>query len=335
MARYDNTFEGGTNGSAITVTNSGGTSGTAWGAIVANGAGVTSSANIIYSSTAAQSGSLGCRITLDASSSYLRVDADTTMTNRVFFRLKTTYPGPATSSINTMAVLMAGTVRTVSLVVGTDGKPFFTLTNSGTYFAACKPSTALTAGSKYTFEIVVGKATAAGNTDGELGFRILDSAGTVIHTYSGTGNTGIADYTAVRFGGATNTLGWTTLDIDDTSFGDLASGWPTAITSTSTTVSVINAIYYVSDFRASTSGGGNTLTFSIAWTSGANHASGIVVPVSGLFLIPQDSSSTSVYTVTVVDGANNTTQQVTVPSGSSSGAADSIIEYYWNGSAWV
>lgn len=335
MARYDNTFEGGVDGAAITVANSAGASGTAWGAIVANGVGVTSSSNITYSSAAAKSGSLGGRMVLDAGSSYLRLDASAALGTRVFFSLKTTYPGPASTSTNTVAVLMATSTRVLSLLVGTDGKPFFGLTNSGTWYTACKPSTALTAGSTYIFQVVVGTASSAGATDGELGFRILDAGGTVVHSWTGTGDTGVAAYTAARFGGANNVNGWTTFDIDDVSLGDSASGWPTLLSSTATTVNVTGASYYAVDFRASTSGGNNVLSFSIAWTGGPNYSTSIQTPVAGLFLVPQDTSTVSVYTVTIVDGAATNTRQVSVPAAAASSSTDSVTEYYWDGSAWV
>lgn len=342
MAVYLNTFEGGTNGATISVANSGGTSGTAFSAVVANGSGVSSSSNIVYSSAAAQTGNLGCRITLDAATSYLLMNASATMTGRVYLRFNATYPGPANASgvVNTMAVLLAnsGSNRVIYVNVGNEGRPFLGITNSNTWLNGgagqvdTRPPTALTPGAKYTFIVVVGKASAAGATDGELGYRILDSGGNIVHTWTGTGNTGVADFNGARFGVATNTAGWTTFDFDDVELGDIASGWPPG--SGGTTVAVTTDSYQTADFTGSTSGSGNTLSFSISFTSGQDNSSGIKQPMSGLFLIPRGTTD-SVYTVTVNDGDTLTTQTVNVPAEGAGVAIDGIIEYVWDGNSWT
>lgn len=342
MAIYKNTFEGGTNGTAISAANSGGASGTAFSAIVANGASVASSPNIVFSTAAAQAGVLGCRMTLDAASSYLLMNAGATMTNRVYIRFKATYPGPSNSgsAVNSMAILLAnaGSNRVAYVNVGSDGRPFLGVTNSNTWLNGgggqvdTRPATALTPGAKYTFIVVVGKASSAGNTDGELGYRILDSGNNIVHSWTGTGNTGVADFNGARYGLATNTAGWTTFDFDDVELGDIASGWPAG--SGGTTVAFTTGSYLVANFTGSTSGGGNTLAFSIAFTSGEDHSVGIQQPMSGLFLILRGVAD-SVYTVTVNDGGSLTTQTVNVPAEGSGGVIDSLVEYTWSGTAWV
>ncbi|MCL2037647.1 hypothetical protein FWG95_01425 [Candidatus Saccharibacteria bacterium] len=342
MAVYLNTFEGGTNGTAISVANSGGASGTAFAGIIANGVGVTSSPNIVFSTAAAQTGTLGCRMTLDATTSYLLMNASATMTDRVYIRFKATYPGPANASgvVNSMAVLLAnaGSNRVIYVNVGNDNRPFLGITNSNTWLNGgagqvdTRPPTGITPGAKYTFIVVVGKASAADATDGELGFRILDSSDSIVHSWTGTGNTGVADFSGARYGTATNTLGWTTFDFDDVELGDVASGWPPG--SGGTTVAVTTGSYQTADFTGSTSGAGNTLSFSIAFTSGQNNSSGIKQPMSGLFLIPRGTAD-SVYTVTVNDGGTLTTQAVNVSAEGTGAVVDNgVIEYIWDGTSW-
>jgi len=340
MAVYLNTFEGGTDGASITLSGSGGASGTAFSAIVANTVAVSSSPNIIYSSAAALSGNLGCRMTLDVGQSYLLLNASATMTSRVYVRLKVRYPGPATSSVNPFTTLLANATgaagRPAAITVGSDGRPFLAVTdvwyNGGASQPDSRPSTALTAGAIYTFILIVGKSSAAGNTDGELGFRILDSGGNVVHTWTGTANTGVNDFTGARFGGATNANGWATVDMDNVELGDVASGWPPG--SGGTNVVVTSNSYLVADFTGSTSGASNVLSFSIAFTSGQNNSSGIKQPVSGLFLIPRGTAD-SVYTVTINDGGTLTTQTVSVPAEGTATAIDGIVEYTWDGSSWL
>ncbi|MCL2037648.1 hypothetical protein FWG95_01430 [Candidatus Saccharibacteria bacterium] len=343
MAVYLNTFEGGTSGNAITLAGSGGASGTAFAAIVANGAGVSSSPNIIYSSAAALNGSLGCRMTLDAAQSYLLMNASATMTNRVYVRLKVRYPGPAVGGavVNTFTTLLAnaGAGRPAGIAVGTDGRPFLSVSNAGTWFNGgagqpdSRPPTALIPGATYTFILVAGKASAAAPTaDGELGFRILDSGGNIVHTWTGTGATGVDDFNGVRFGGSTNANGWTSVDMDDVELGDVASGWPPG--SGGTTVVWTSNSYLVADFTGSTSGAGNTLSFSIAFTSGQNNSSGIQQPMAGLFLIPRGTAD-SVYTVTINDGGILTTQTVNVPAEGSGSVIDGVVEYIWDGASWL
>lgn len=343
MAIYKNTFEGGSNGAAISPSGSGGASGTAFGVVVANGATLTgsnSSPDIIYSSAAALSGSLGCRMTLAATQSYLLMNASSSMTNRVYVRLKVRYPGPGvgTAAINPFTTLLSDAAsggRPAAIAVSTDGRPFLSVSGSGIWFTGganpdSRPSTALTPGSVYTFIMVVGKASVDGATDGELGFRILDSNDNVVHSWTGTGNTGVANFVGVRFGGANTAYGWTSVDMDDVELGDVASGWLPG--SGEATVVVTSDSYLVADFTGSTSGAGNTLSFSIAFTSGQDNSSGIQQPMAGLFLIPRGTTD-SVYTVTINDGGTLTTQIVNVPA-EGAGVIDGIIEYIWDGTDW-
>lgn len=342
MAVYKNTFEGGSDGTPISRANSGGASGTSLTVLIANGIDVSTSTspNIIFSSAAAQAGALGCRMTLDAGTSYLLINAPAAMTDRVYFRFKATFPGPSNNSgvPNPMGLLLAngGSNRVAYINVNSAGAAFLGVTNSNKWLAGgADPDTrspALTAGQKYTFIVVVGKASAAGALDGELGFRILDSGGNIVHNWTGTHDTGVADFNGARFGTATNAAGWTTFDVDDVELGDIASGWPEG--SGEASIVVTTNPYLVADFTGSTSGSGNTLSFSIAFTSGDNQSSGIKQPMSGLFLIPRGSSD-SVYTVTVTDGAATSTQTVNVPAEGSAAVGEGVVEYYWNGTTWV
>lgn len=84
----------------------------------------------------------------------------------------------------------------------------------------------------------------------------------------------------------------------------------------------------------STPGGGGTLTFTVAHTSGPDNSAGIREPVDGWFFIPQDTAA-STYTITASEGGNDDSEVVTVPAIATGTPSGGVRRRRWNGSALV
>lgn len=318
-----NTFEGGANGTNIVPADSGGASGDAFDFVVINGTSTPGGGSgITYSTAAAVVGTLGFRITPAASLSYLRWDVAEAGTRFVMRRTFVPRATSATTEImamrNTAASVMAG-VR-----IATDLKPMFTV---GTVEkTASKPATALTAGTKYYAELAVTIETGAGG-NGVVEYRILDTSGTVVHTYQMTGQvTGTAIAGQYRFGGITTASGWAQDDGDATAGTPLASGW-LGIPTTSAPVAVAT----VADSRAiidatSSSVTGGTLTFSISQLSGPSLTPTLMS--TGVWSVAKHTTTARVYRVTVTaSGGGSATQDVTVPPIPSGSTSPTIRRY--------
>jgi hypothetical protein len=69
---------------------------------------------------------------------------------------------------------------------------------------------------------------------------------------------------------------------------------------------------YLLDLRSSS--GTGALNYSLTWISGPNLSGSIIEVMDGAYLIPQSSSGSAVYRVTISDDGGTVNQNVTVPS---------------------
>ncbi len=234
MTVLTNTFEGGTNGSNVTVANSGGASGTPF-AVVVLGTGAT----ITYTTAWKTQGTVGCAINLGSSgSSYLRLDTSEPGSRGVM-RRPLIIPSSPTGTIVLMQlksltsdVLMANvnllTTRTIRIA-------------PSAVILTASESPVLDLNTIYWIELACTSGTTTSN--GRLEIRITkDSDGSVVHTYDtgATVNTGIEAPGHYRFSGfSTASSGWTTDYLDELRVGIQASGWLGALaTATLGTITV-------------------------------------------------------------------------------------------------
>jgi hypothetical protein len=222
MTLWQNGAEGGTNGSNVTTTNSGGLSGDAFDSIVYNGTNVTGTgnSNVIYSTAAAHRGALGYRIALASGSSYFRHNPAQAGTRFVMRRSVYVHSDPS-ADITLMQMNGASTMTQVK--INSSGRVYFTVGTSA-HSASLSPAGGLDVG-WYLIEAAVTLETGGGG-NGAIAFRILNNTGSVVHSYTASSQaTGTTAPNQVRFGGGTSGAGWTYDYLDLLGFDSLASDW--------------------------------------------------------------------------------------------------------------
>lgn len=113
----------------------------------------------------------------------------------------------------------------------------------------------------------------------------------------------------------------------------LRDAWLAALSSPPT-LTVTRPAENMVDARTSTPGTAGILTYAMAYVSGSDHSSGIVQLTDGLFVIPQDTSSSSTYSVTVTENPSSLTDTTDIVVAAASTAVDSIRHRVWTGSGW-
>jgi hypothetical protein len=179
----------------------------------------------VYETDAAKSGALGYRLTVDATSRYLRGD-DPSPSGRGGMGGWFYYPGGVPSASFAVAVVRTAADAVVaSLNIFTDGKLYaYTRTGTRITTGGSGTSSALSAG-WYRFQLMYtpGGSTTTATLEG----RVWDAAGTSLMTYLNTAgyDAGVTDPGGrYRFGNITNTSGFTTWDMDNLRWGHVASG---------------------------------------------------------------------------------------------------------------
>lgn len=223
MTYYHNTFEGGSDGTTLTIANSGGASGDAFSYIFSdNVAYVNGNSNIVYSAAAKANGNLGLRITLTASTSYVRID-DSNGGTRGVIRVPIT---PSTVSGDTAYAVIRNVSNTVMASVGvySDGKiRAYNSTGGRINTSAYTP----TLGTLYWAELAA--TSGADTSTGRIEMKIFAADGTTeLYSYdSGTTvNTGTENVAQFRWGTQTTATGLSYVDIDDIQAdSNLSTGW--------------------------------------------------------------------------------------------------------------
>ena len=183
------------------------------------------------------------------------------------------------------------------------------------------------------FRVHVGIQKGTTSSNGKIRFDVYTAnsglSTTPSETFSSdTSNVGTADLTTVRFGRISTTTDSTPIDLVNlqvsdtqiTSLGPLVTADPPVASAAAPGDVVIDA-------RASTTGGGGTLTYSISPSTGTSQ------PTSGLFLVPAPTTSTT-YTVTVTEspsGLTDTADATVEPATPTSGVRTLVFD----GTDWV
>lgn len=209
-----NTAEGGTDGTTVTTANSGAGSGDAF---------ATVQGTWTYEADAARGGTLGFRLTTDATARYLRGD-DPSPDGRGGASGWFYYPGTApTASYAIYGARTAADAQLGSLNVYTDGKVYL-YTRTGARVTAAGTTTALTEGwHRFMFLLTPGAST----TTARVEVKVWDAAATVLldHDTGTTWDAGVTDPVARnRFGGMTSSSGLASFDVDNLRWGHVASG---------------------------------------------------------------------------------------------------------------
>jgi|GEM_PF-2195777 len=223
MAYYHNTFEGGSDGTMLTIANSGGASGDAFSYIFSNNiAYVNGNSNIVYSAAAKTNGNLGLRITLTASTSYVRID-DSNGGTRGVIRVPIT-PASVSGDTSYAAIRNVSNVVMASVGVYSDGKiRAYTSTGGRINASAYTP----TLGTLYWAELAA--TSGADTSTGRIEMKLFAADGTTeLYSYDSgaTVNTGTENVAQFRWGTQTTATGLTYVDLDDIQAdSDKPTGW--------------------------------------------------------------------------------------------------------------
>lgn len=236
MAYFFNRFDGGTDGSQVTVANSsnGGNSALSY-IFYNNGSFPSGNPNIVYSSTAAMSGSLGCRLTLGTSSTYIAYEDLSGAGDRSVTRFPIRFPSNPTATA-TIFVLRSSSGLMAQAIIRTTGQ--IRVADAATFQTAS--DFALSTNTVYWTEIAVTRGTTTSNGRIELRVFSADATTQVWSWDSGaTLNTGTALPQVCRWPTATSSVGWSYVDLDDIQWdSNKSTGWLGAINNIPPSVSV-------------------------------------------------------------------------------------------------
>lgn len=204
------------------------------------------------------------------------------------------------------------------------------LSNGSVNIGATSP--ALTLDTEYIVRVALKQNTGSGDSLGRLRISSADDA-TTIHTVDVT--------TASIATGAINYLALMNLttaqdlkaDVTDLHWVSDAFAWvdPTSH-ATPPTLNLVKLADNAWSASSSTPGAAGSLTYSVAYKTGADHTAGIVVAAPGVFVFPQDGAASSTYTVTVTESTGLTaTGDVVIPPVSA--PIDSLILEVWDPTA--
>lgn len=311
MTRFTNNAEGGTNGVAVSTTNSDALSGTAW-SLVSVGAG----GSITFSTDRAAQGTKSYKyVNPSAATNYLRYDlpAATDQYYLGFFFYIEAAQTVATEMIN---VRTTASATSMQLTLNTSGR--FTLTQNGTGIFTSANNAVVSDTWMY---IEVGMSRTA-NTYNFRATRVDD--GTVLATSTGTlgGTTNWGQLRVGKMSSSTSTNTWyyDAIVLDDTKYA--LEGVPVVVPNPPDAVASLNTAWARIDATASTAGNGGALSYAISPSTGT------ITPASGVFFVPTGAT----YTITVTEGAQSDTVTVVVPTASAGGGNQRVS---WNGTAWV
>lgn len=215
MAPLTNSFEGGTNGSTISTSNSGGASGTAFGAVTIDGG-----ESLTFDTSTAAHGSVSAQVACPTSgSSYVAWTSGISGTSAtVYARAYLRFTGNPSATVNVLRILSAANGIMGTIRVNTGGT-IGMLYGSGTL--AGTSTGALTANAWFRVEVMV----TAGTTTGVMTCRVYwtmdgttpDETLTISNV-----NTGSANPTRLRVGVVSNAAA-SAFNIDDLGLDD--AGW--------------------------------------------------------------------------------------------------------------
>ena len=324
MTILTNTAEGGTNGAAVTVANSGGASGDALAVVTISGGGA-----VTYDSAAAHGGALGFKSTIAAASENAYVTLDITSspqaTIRAFFPGVSAYPSTGEVSLVSLRTTGAGTAVATLVLANTGQIRVRSASSAATTGTFVVP---LNTPFYVDLNAVPGVDAATGTIRAKVYMNSSTTASDTIA--SSTTNAGTLPIRFARAGiiagPAAYTLRYDDIMVDpDGSFPLVATtNPPTLALNGSTTKAVI-------DLTGSTSSpAGATLTTSISPMSAS------VKKVSELFYsIERPTTGPIVYTVVLTDLGTGRTASGTYTVAKAGASAATFERVFWNGTVLV
>lgn len=219
MTILRNNFEGQTDGTNVSLVNSADSGDALTNIVVANSPENGGDPAIQYEADAAVTGSMGVRITQQASPTYIRWDVAEAGTRFLARRSLKIASAPSNNAV--LMQMRNSSTLMAEFRLGTDLKPY--LTHGATSVVAAKPEDPLPVGT-YWIELAVTKEDAGG--DGVVEIGVWDLSNNLLHSYTySTGVTGTADAAQYRFGQPSGASVWATEDIDEIAAGPQSVGW--------------------------------------------------------------------------------------------------------------
>lgn len=320
-------FEGQTNGTGVTIANS-----TTYGDSPASRVDATNG-TVKYSTVTAAHGTRSVELAMTAGSTSCLLDV--------------ALGGMNSATVGARTYLKLGSVPSAAVRImqarSTAGADFggFNFYTDGTIAATDLAGAVLSRSSAttqvidptvwYRFEYVWKISTTAGSFKAAV--YVGDSTSAWFSYTSATNlNTGSVNIGEVRSGKASNTgtigANWY---VDDLSVSDTATGFIGAYAAAGPSIATaITPGYAKLDATGSAAVSGGALTYSVS------PSTGVVQPSTGVFYIPQASTS-STYTLTVAEaGAGTSTRSVTIPALTSAASSQTtVMTQKFIGGAWV
>jgi len=295
MTILTNTFEGGTNGVAVTSGNSGGGSGDAWTFV-----GPSAGSAFTYTNTPPWGGAgLACRFVPHASNSYyLRWDLAESVAGRGVMRLEMQVPAAPSGNTNLMQLRNLVSDGTMCIVAMDSSRRIFVLDGGGTTLTSLT-SSAYSVGDRLVIEVAATKASSdAGPTyNGIVALRVENKTTSTIHepTPVTTARTRTADPGQYRFFGISQSTGWTEVFFDGCRAGQQASGWLGPAGVEAPTLALDGQVVHLIDATDSSVASGS-LSYAITQDSGPSATPTEIS--AGRWIVTPDSAASRVYLVT-------------------------------------
>lgn len=319
-----NKFEGGTDGTAFSRSSSGAGSQDPFDVIVVNNVALGATAtdpNVTWSASSAIFGSLGAKLILSASTTYLRWDMTIGATDQPRFVARVGFKFQSLPSANTDLIMKrTGSGATqLDILTRTAAGKIAVKNNAGTIVSGTTGTYVMTAGTKYIVEF----ATTVSTTTGNYQWRLYDATGTtMLDSYNGPGNLnlGSAMVDSVRFGNSTTASGWTQEDLDDVAFlatNDSAAWIGNSVTPPTAVLSFYGPFYLLDGTASNGSLPITGYTLSEVTASGTPALTlegGVTMPQGSWLIAPQSSDTTWKLNVTDSGGGTSATpDQETLP----------------------
>jgi len=344
------TFEGGADGTNVTVTSSGGTGGDAFNQIILNsGTDVSSAGNAFFThaSAAAIVGARGAawNVSTVTNNSYAVWLMPTGNGRRAVMRYPISIPSnPAVTQILSRIDTQSGLFS--QLKINTSGKLTISAGSPNTDIVASTSTFTQAFNTRYWLEHAMTIGTTTSN--GVVEYRLMtnsktDGTGvdTIVASYT---NSAVNNGTDTEFGGSVSRFrfyspfsnsGWSTIQTDlwrarvTSNLGDFLGPYVNVTPPTTTIVGTNNRSVII----GGTVDGTSPYTFSISQVSGPAGTATLIPGTANAWSVPTPSGTAAVWRVTSVDSdGTESTDDYTVPAGT--GGTPPIGVKKWGGTTW-
>lgn len=325
MASLSNTFEGGTNGTSVSNSNSGGGSGD-----VFDGVSIPASSTLTFTTTAAMNGALGMTATTTAANlapyaQWSNIVAATRQVMAFSFKM------PALPTSTTYIAVFRNATGVAATVGINDTGRLSIYNTTGAQVTATEMTNPLVVNTAYRIEMAVNPGTTTSTGSATLAYYPLASSTATQSLSTTTSNFGSAEIDKARFGRVAASAWVGSVHFDDVRVKDLASGWigPVSAAATPPILRTTNTLRYLIDTRTSSPGAAGALTYTITQTVGPTTTPTLIV--AGLWSVAQHATQSLTYGVTVSEaGGGSASGTVLVPHAALAGA-----ELIYSGTAWI